>query len=119
MSEPKQREFLQELLDARGDGSKICPRCGCCELTTEECEQCEDGLDGHDCGEDCCCCEYPEPNLPCQFCGGRGYFEICLGSCNSEGQHPRDPIRAVCRKLKHRTVVVARWQRIETARRGT
>jgi hypothetical protein len=66
-----QREFLQALLDTRGDGSKLCARCGCCEMTTEECEQCDEGLDGHDCGEDTCCCEFPEDNLRCQFCSGR------------------------------------------------
>ena len=87
MSGAKQREFLQALLDTRGDGSKLCPRCGCCELTTEECEQCDEGLDGHDCGDDCCCCEDPEPNLACQFCNGRGYFEICLGHCDKDGKH--------------------------------
>lgn len=75
----EQRNFLQALLDTRGDGSKLCPRCGCCEMTTEECEQCDEGLDGHDCGE--------EPNLRCQFCGGRGYFEVCLGQCDENGKH--------------------------------
>jgi hypothetical protein len=65
----------------------LCPRCGCCEMVSEECEQCEDGLAGHDCGEDCCCCEFPEPNLRCQFCNGRGYFLMCLGGCDSNGKH--------------------------------
>lgn len=27
---------------------------------------------GHDCGEDCCACLYPEDNLECQTCNGRG-----------------------------------------------
>lgn len=81
------REFLQALLDARGDGGKLCQRCGCCELVSEECEQCNEGLDGHDCGEDCCCCLDPEDNIPCQFCRGRGYFEVCLGGCNERGEH--------------------------------
>jgi len=66
---------------------ELCARCGCCEMVTEECEQCDEGLDGHDCGEDCCCCEDPEPNLPCQFCSGRGYFMVCLGRCDEHGQH--------------------------------
>lgn len=70
-----------------GLGRRLCPRCECCELIREECEQCEDGLDGHDCGEDCCCCEFPEDNLRCQFCQGRGYFQVCLGRCDSKGKH--------------------------------
>src|SRR5438045_1896684 len=85
--QPSNREFLQTLLDARGDGSKICSRCGCCEVVTEECEQCAEGLDGHDCGEDSCCCEFPEENLRCEFCDGRGYFEMCLGRCDKDGKH--------------------------------
>jgi hypothetical protein len=81
------REFLQALLDWRGDGSKVCSRCGCCEVVAQECEQCDEGLDGHDCGEDCCCCEDPESNMPCEFCRGRGYFEVCLGRCDNDGKH--------------------------------
>lgn len=85
----RKREFLQALLDARGDGGKLCERCGCCEMTTEECEQCDEGLNGHDCGEDCCCCADPEENVRCGFCRGRGYFEVCLGSCDKDGKHER------------------------------
>jgi len=70
-----------------GLARKLCPRCECCELVTEECEQCEEGYSGHDCGEDCCCCADPEDNLVCEFCRGRGYFEVCLGRCDSEGKH--------------------------------
>ncbi len=66
---------------------EICPRCQCCELITEECEQCNDGLDGHDCDEDSCCCAFPEDNLTCQFCNGRGYFTVCVGSCDKDGKH--------------------------------
>src|ERR1700719_2468023 len=47
-----------------------CARCGSsCDY--ERCDQCEDGYDGHDCGEDCCCCLHPEENVVCQIC--RGY----------------------------------------------
>lgn len=53
-----------------------CPKCGG-ETYTRTCGQCEDGVDGHDCGEDCCCCEYPEPNQSCDLCLGRGYFHWC------------------------------------------
>ena len=66
---------------------EFCPRCQCCELVTEQCEMCEDGFDGHDCGEDCCCCEHPEPNLRCQYCGGKGFRSVCLGECDGDGKH--------------------------------
>ena len=70
-----------------GLARNVCPRCKCCELVIEDCEQCEDGLSGHECGEDCCCCAEPEDNLRCDYCQGRGYFEVCLGSCDAEGKH--------------------------------
>jgi hypothetical protein len=35
------------------------------------CEQCEDGYSYHDCGEDTCCCLYPEPNIVCDTCDGK------------------------------------------------
>lgn len=36
------------------------------------CESCIDGFVGHDCGEDCCPCLYPEDNVKCQICDGEG-----------------------------------------------
>jgi hypothetical protein len=56
-----------------------CARCGSSVLT-ERCDQCEDGFDGHDCGEDCCCCLYPEDNMVCQYCDGAGFWRQCLSS---------------------------------------
>ncbi len=56
-----------------------CARCGS-SIHMENCDQCEDGFDGHDCGEDCCCCRYPEENVPCQYCCGRGFFRFCMSS---------------------------------------
>src|SRR5258707_11090762 len=56
-----------------------CARCGSsCDRI--DCYQCEDGFDGHDCGEDCCCCLYPEDNVVCGVCGGRGGWQRCLSS---------------------------------------
>lgn len=52
------------------------------------CEYCEDGIDGHDCGEDCCSCADPEPNLPCGFCDGVGGWWACG---NSEGWCEANP----------------------------
>jgi hypothetical protein len=56
-----------------------CARCGS-SVATERCESCEDGFDGHDCGEDCCCCLDPEDNVPCQHCHGTGVWHTCLSS---------------------------------------
>jgi hypothetical protein len=41
----------------------------------EVCESCDDGFVGHNCEEDVCCCSYPEENVPCQTCEGRGGWE--------------------------------------------
>lgn len=39
----------------------------------ETCPDCAgEGMNGHDCGEDTCCCRYPEENMPCQTCDGAG-----------------------------------------------
>lgn len=53
--------------------------CSTCERELEwvECEQCEDGLSYHDCGDDCCACLYPEPNVSCGQCGGAGGWYWC------------------------------------------
>ena len=54
--------------------------CGVCggEVEAESCDQCEDGLSYHDCGEDTCCCLDPSPNVICNSCGGTGYWWYCL-----------------------------------------
>ncbi len=62
-----------------------CARCGS-SVYTESCDECEDGFDGHDCGEDCCCCAYPEDNVICQYCNGTGTHHGCISSpewCNA------------------------------------
>ena len=39
-----------------------------------ECYYCGgEGYTSHDCGEDSCCCEYPEDNMMCEACGGKGW----------------------------------------------
>lgn len=41
-----------------------------------ECGDCGGtGLDGHDCGEDTCCCLHPEDNVTCETCNGSGEVE--------------------------------------------
>lgn len=56
-----------------------CARCGS-SAEWEHCQYCEDGFDGHDCGEDCCCCLYPEENVICQICNGNGGWRECCSS---------------------------------------
>jgi len=79
------RQFLQSLLDARGDGAKLCPRCGCCEMFWQECENCEDGYSSHDCGEDTCCCADPIDNVVCDICRGACGWWRC--DCDEKGEH--------------------------------
>lgn len=54
-----------------------CAVCGA-EMEWEECETCGgEGVCGHDCGEDVCCCLYPEDNIPCDICDGVGGYYLC------------------------------------------
>ena len=66
----------------------MCPRCHCCEMVLQECEACGgEGVSGHDCGEDCCCCKDPEENVRCEFCEGAGCWDRCSGDCDENGNH--------------------------------
>jgi hypothetical protein len=56
--------------------SKVCEEHGC-ELMWADCGNCFEGFTGHDCGEDCCCCLYPEDNVTCDICYGAGGFFLC------------------------------------------
>lgn len=43
----------------------------------ETCTNCGgSGFVGHDCGEDTCCCLYPEENIFCEICVGTGVVEM-------------------------------------------
>ena len=43
-----------------------------------ECEDCgATGENGHDCGDDCCVCLYPEDNMRCDRCSGKGGWWRC------------------------------------------
>lgn len=68
------------LLSAGPEGMEhdYCSDCGS-SAGWEECTNCEDGMSGHDCGEDCCACLYPENNVPCDICDGKGGWWVCLG----------------------------------------
>lgn len=57
-----------------------CARCGS-SADHQECDQCcGDGVDGHECGEDCCMCADPEDNVRCYTCRGRGGWYRCMSS---------------------------------------
>lgn len=55
------------------------------DLTCPKCRQtaymrycdCDEGLSHHDCGDDCCVCSDPEPNVRCDLCHGHGRQEWC------------------------------------------
>lgn len=71
-----------------------CARCGS-SVFSEHCDQCEDGYSGHDCGEDCCCCAFPEDNIPCDYCRGRGVWHRCMSSpdwCNANPMPGRENV---------------------------
>ena len=46
-----------------------------------------EGMDGHDCGEDSCCCLEWMDNDPCEICRGKGFFMTCAGRCDKDGKH--------------------------------
>jgi hypothetical protein len=66
-----------------------CARCGS-SVERVECENCRgEGVDGHECGEDVCCCLDPEPNVTCDYCRGEGGWWQCLSSPEWCEAHPR------------------------------
>lgn len=54
---------------------ELCPNCGH-QAYERECN-CDDGIDGHECGEDVCCCLEPEENVECDECEGYGNHCWC------------------------------------------
>ena len=75
-------------VDTTEDDREMCPTCGCCELAREDCDACGgEGVDGHNCGEDTCCCLHPDENVGCMYCFGRGFVWICLGGCEGTKSH--------------------------------
>ncbi len=86
-------EATEQALKQLNPDFKLCPVCRCCEMVTHyvDCTNCEDGYSGHDCGEDCCCCLDPEPNVVCDICEGKGGWtvEYCIGGCVDGKVHAR------------------------------
>lgn len=65
-----------------------CARCGG-SVDYEDCWQCGgEGVDHHDCGEDCCCCAFPEDNVQCDNCMGEGGWRVCGNSSEWCEAHP-------------------------------
>jgi hypothetical protein len=54
---------------------ETCPRCGCCSLFDEICEDCA-GRGSIDDGK-----------VECASCQGTGTMKICIGSCDEDGNH--------------------------------
>jgi len=65
-----------------------CARCGS-SAVFHECEACGgQGVDGHDCGEDSCCCADPEDNVRCSLCRGEGGEWRCVSGLDWCQAHP-------------------------------
>jgi hypothetical protein len=66
----------------------MCSFCGS-SVHWEDCDQCGGtGYNGHECGEDTCCCLYPEDNVTCDYCDGKGGHYHCLGDCHRQKPKP-------------------------------
>lgn len=65
-----------------------CARCGS-SADFVRCWNCGgEGVDGHDCGEDICCCRYPEDNVVCDICRGTGGGWHCVSTPEYCESHP-------------------------------
>lgn len=53
-----------------------CKDCGS-SMVWVNCYNCVDGYSHHECGEDPCNCGYPEENVICDICKGKGGWEMC------------------------------------------
>ena len=70
------------------DWDAQCARCGS-SLGFEDCGSCGgEGVYGHECGEDTCCCADPEENATCGVCSGNGSFPVCISSPEWCAAHP-------------------------------
>ena len=72
--------------DGLGEDECQCARCGS-SVRWVDCWQCdEEGYSYHDCGEDCCACLDPEPNVICDVCLGTcGWWRCCSTRKYCEG----------------------------------
>lgn len=66
-----------EAMTAETVSRNVCEKCSN-ELSWRDCWQCGgEGFVDHDCGEDTCCCLYPEDNVECDTCEGNGGWFQC------------------------------------------
>lgn len=68
------------------DDAPKCPHCGA-DVEWVACGNCDEGFSHHDCGEDTCCCLYPEDNVRCDICFGHGGWALCIERCQ-ENEKP-------------------------------
>ena len=77
-----------------------CARCGS-SVEFVECWKCVGGgLLGHDCGEDCCACLHPKPNVVCDVCDFLGFFGHCVSTpdyCRDNPLLGREHVRSTAR----------------------
>ncbi len=67
---------MEDMMDYDIDfADRDCPKCGSHTLR-RDCS-CYEGYSYHSCGEDCCCCADPEPNVVCDLCDGHGWCNWC------------------------------------------
>lgn len=65
-----------------------CAKCGS-ELEWIDCDTCGcTGFDGHECGEDTCCCAEPEDNRQCGTCEGNGGWSLCPNRTRADHATP-------------------------------
>lgn len=62
------------------DTEPTCLVCGA-DVDWIDCWNCQDGYSYHDCGEDCCCCLDPVPNVECNICDGNAGWLGCTARC--------------------------------------
>lgn len=80
------------------DYGPACEVCGC-EMMHERCDQCGgEGVNGHDCGDDTCCCLHPEDNMRCEQCDGQGGWWLCPNA----SAHPENPEDREAREQEER-----------------
>jgi hypothetical protein len=85
-----------DLHDGRGEDCQ-CARCGssCVFLDCANCD--EEGNSHHSCGEDTCCCLYPDNNVRCDWCHGKGGWWHCCSSpawCEANPMPGREHIKS-------------------------
>jgi hypothetical protein len=87
-------QYVIETWEDEPSHGPYCEHCGS-EMSWERCDQCEDGYSDHDCGEDCCCCLVPEPNVRCGQCGGKSGWWWCWNSaCPGKHDDPAERVGA-------------------------